>query len=497
MKIKEMFRFDFAKFLFARVKPGEFVAMELGASNLKLSHIRVSVNKKEIANLANENVTGKSDADIAKVILNFFQIFGIKNLNVVDIIPSHLVITKNIEVPTTNEREIREIVNLQAGRHTPYSREEIIADYIDIGVYKRNYTKILLVIVPRSLIKRHFDILAKAGLKLEKALFAPEGNAGFVSRAMKAENQDSPVSLLHIDENSTDFTVVHKQKAVFVRSIPIGSRFLSGEPEKYQAKFAEELKKSQEAYQAEDIEKIPGSVILTGALPQVNIETALKEALLVPVKDFAYLKGVQLSEPAQKVITEARGVSFLNITWPLANFDNLKVDLVPEETKLRRLLEQRSRDLLKTGILSFAILVVVFSVLMSNIYFKGAYLKKLSEKYLSFEKQAEALQADLTKNNLIKNYLFSRGLSLEVLSELYTITPVEVELNSIKYDDQGRFSLKGTAESMSSVFAFVDGLEKSKYFKEVKTKYTTKRKEGKKDVTDFEIACLLDRSGKR
>jgi hypothetical protein len=37
-------------------------------------------------------------------------------------------------------------------------------------------------------------------------------------------------------------------------------------------------------------------------------------------------------------------------------------------------------------------------------------------------------------------------------------------------------------------------MNKSKYFKDVKTKYTSKRKEGAKDVTDFEISSQVNKS---
>jgi hypothetical protein len=46
---------------------------------------------------------------------------------------------------------------------------------------------------------------------------------------------------------------------------------------------------------------------------------------------------------------------------------------------------------------------------------------------------------------------------------------------------------------MSTVFSFVENMGKSRYFREVKTKYTTKRQEGKKDVTDFEVNALINR----
>jgi len=44
---------------------------------------------------------------------------------------------------------------------------------------------------------------------------------------------------------------------------------------------------------------------------------------------------------------------------------------------------------------------------------------------------------------------------------------------------------------MSEVFSLVDSMEKTENFKDVKTKYTAKRKDGSRDLVDFEIYCLL------
>jgi Tfp pilus assembly protein PilN len=73
--------------------------------------------------------------------------------------------------------------------------------------------------------------------------------------------------------------------------------------------------------------------------------------------------------------------------------------------------------------------------------------------------------------------------------------PLDLKLTDVKFDEQGRFSVRGTADTMSTVFSFVEYMEKSKYFKDVKTKYTTKRKEETKDVADFEINSLLEKEG--
>ena len=45
---------------------------------------------------------------------------------------------------------------------------------------------------------------------------------------------------------------------------------------------------------------------------------------------------------------------------------------------------------------------------------------------------------------------------------------------------------------MSEIFSFVNKLEDSQYFKNVETKYATKRSDKNKELSDFEILCPLE-----
>lgn len=488
MRVKNMQIFN----LFPGVGNRELIGIDLSTNNLKIAHLKIYPNKKELVGVLNRNLSGLSDDDISKNVQTCIKELKIKKPTFLITIPSHLIISKNIEVPSTNDKEIREIINLQAGRHTPYSREEIIIDYIAIGTYKQNYTKILLLIVTNSVIKRQFVILEKAGIKIERVLLAQEGIAYLTSKIFKLDSAPVPVSIIHIDESYTDFTIVFKAKAIFIRSIPIGRQHLIAEAEKFQPKFAGEIKKSLEAYQAENIEKNPNMLILTGALEELGVlETVLNEAVHLPVRLIPYLNNISSTDRAVSTAQTAKNLSFLNVIAPLWSYSELKVNLIPEEIKLKMALRERSRDLISSGILLLVILLLVSLTLISNIYFKSAYLKNLNTKYRSLAQDAKKLEDDSQKNSFIRSYLTDRGISLKVLTELHVIAPLYLELNDIRFEKEGKFTIRGTAESMSTVFSFVDALEKSKYFKEVKTKYTTRRQEGKKDVTDFEINSLL------
>ena len=231
----------------------ELVGIDLGSNNLKLVHVRFSANKREVVRIVTCNINGLSDHDLTKAISSAFHDLKINKPLLINFVPTNIVITKNIEIPSTNPEEIKDIINLQAGRHTPYSRDEIIVDYINIWTYKHSYTKILLVIVSRAAVRKNYDLLSRAGLNLDKIFFAPEGLAGSAPKILKLENADSPFSLIHIDEGLTDFTVVLHSKVIFFRSIPIGAQLLMGETENDTERFTEELRRSFEAYQSENM----------------------------------------------------------------------------------------------------------------------------------------------------------------------------------------------------------------------------------------------------
>lgn len=476
-------------------KRRDLVSIDLSTARLKIAHLRNMPNKKNAVNILQRDVTGLSDIEISKVIRASLYELEVRNPHIIDVMPAHSVITKNIEIPSINPQEIKEIINLQAGRHTPYSRDEIIVDYIDIGAYKHNYTKILLLIAVRSVVRRHADLLERAGFRLENVFLFAESLSYTLPKIIKIENENLPSAVMHIDENFSDFTIIFKSKVLFVRSIPIGAQQLVLEKDRYEAKFIEEIKRSIEAYQNDDIDKSPAAIILLGAVEQLRcLEILLNNNLPFPAKITPYFGSLPMSEDVFRMASLSKNLSFLNVVSPLFSFEAMKVNLIPEEVKLKRSLEEKGRDLVKVGIFGLAVFVLFFSILLSRIYFKSAYLKKLQVKFGLLNQETRDLEKDFSKALLIRNYLNNRFYSLEVLSELHRIAPQELELSDIRYDEKGKFSIRGTADSMSTVASLIENMKKSQYFKDVKRKYATQRRVGSKDVTDFEVSSLVNKN---
>lgn len=469
------------------------LALDFSTDNLKLAFLNNSGVKKEISTILNRDIRGATDQEIARIIRSFYANPEFRGSSVVDLLPSPAVITKNIEVPSKDPQEVEEMVNLQASRFTPYAREDIIFDYLSIGVYKRSYTKLLLVTASRTLIKRHLDILNQAGIHCERIFFSPESIASFAIGAAKVSMEGQVSAVIHIDAGFSDFMVAVKDKSVFVRGIPIGADHFIQDKAQYQARFIEEAKTSLEAYSAEDIERPPQLLILCGVSETAKeLKSLLSENLRLPTEVISYLDYLPVKVDALTKGAALKTISFLNVTAPLISAIPNKINLVPEEIKFRKILEEKGKDAINTGALVTAFCMILFAIVASNIYFKRTQLKKILFQYEAKHKLAQGLETDFNKIQQVRSVLNRRGFSLAVINELYEILPDNIRIEDIRFDlIQDRFSLRGSAETRNAHSTFLEALNKSDYFKDVNNKYATKRSEGDKDVIDFEIVSNL------
>jgi len=409
---------------------------------------------------------------------------------------AHFLITKNIEIPSQDPKEIKDIINLQAGRLTPYAREEVIIDYINIGVFRQSYTKLLLAIVNKDIVNRQFALFAEAGARLDRIYFSSEAIGALVYQHARLEVQDTPLALIHVDTGTTDFGVFLKGKMIFSRSIAVGARQLLTEREQYLTRYIEELKKSLDAYHLEDIEVAPTLVVFCGAVGRLrDLEVMMLDAFRIPIKVIDTPDIVARSDNLPREALGMEEVSALNVAAPAALGTAPSINLIPEEMKLRQALEERGRDMIRTGILAMTTLVFIFATFLVHIYLKADYLQKLNAKFKSLNREAAAIEEDFSRVRVIRKYLGRRGYLLNVLADVYRLTPEEIAVINVRLRETGSFSVKGEAVSMAVVFAYVGELEKSDFFKEVKARYTSKKKVEGRELVDFEVAGVLENWG--
>ena len=116
----------------------------------------------------------------------------------------------------------------------------------------------------------------------------------------------------------------------------------------------------------------------------------------------------------------------------------------------------------------------------------------LSKQISSIQYDVDQLRDFLRKAEILKSQKQKGDFIINVLKGSYDLTPSDIFLYRLEYDGRYDFSYKGTVSSASEVFNFVKALEKSKYFKKVEVKYTTKKVVQNQEVTDFNILCQID-----
>jgi len=476
-------------------KSKDYFAVTIGESVINAVYLSGTGSHLRVAGLARESLDGIDSSQWDEVIRSITSRFGLKKPTTVCVIPSTIVTTKNIEIPSLDEAEIRAIIDLQAGRHTPYSREEILVSYVSVGVFQRNYTKVLLVIANRDVIKTRLEACESAGLRVEKVVFAPECIARFYGELLKIEPTDDPLGIIDITHQGTDFIVEHNQTVAACRNFPVGFRDFLSEGPAGKERLIHELMQSLEVYRNEDINKMPSRYIVTSDVPVAgDLLPMLQTKLNAEVRHFVYTQKIaqDLADPA--ILQLTGDDSFVSEVAAAYLFhQNLQVDLMPEEIKNRRAIEEQGRQVILTGIFSMILLIMICGFYFMKIYFQNIYFQKLQQEYALKRYVVVHLDKIAHRTRVMKDYIETRMTSLDVVEEIYRHIPNEIYLQNIFLDEEGTINIQGISESMSTVFNVVKALEDSTLFKNVKTRSTTASKDRGKDVAAFDIVFKLER----
>ncbi|HNX91791.1 MAG TPA: PilN domain-containing protein, partial [Candidatus Omnitrophota bacterium] len=338
------------------------------------------------------------------------------------------------------------------------------------------------------------DMIKKAGFQVSRTVLSAESMAKCFFTSHAPENANPrPVAIVNVDNVHTDFIVGHAGKSLYIRSIPVGNKNFALESEAARDKFLDELKKSIESYQSENVGSLPQSIFFTGMMDAAG---DLKEKMLTftsivsNVVTEAWFIG--LGSQDSTITREKPGAAVLSIITPPCVYGELELDLIPEDVKIRKAVKDHTRLMTKVAAFSLISIFLFCTGLLTNMIFKNLYLEKLSTSYTSHLSEADKLKMTSTKTGTVELFLNKKGEVLRILTELFNALPPEVYLNSLGYRDDRTLSFAGTTDNMSRVFSLVTDLENNKYFSNVKVDSTRTRRVDDKEVADFGLTITVE-----
>jgi len=472
------------------------LTIEINDSYLKVLTAKFTGKGWSSGKYAAEITSGKSEDEIIALLKESVKKLHLKKAHVALVVPRSMITVRYLELPTNKSEELKSMIDMQAVRQMPYSREEMVYDYHITGINNEGSTKVLLAIAHRDTIARYLRILEKAGLVpeyIELDSLAIAALCGFIKeKDPSVIDEQKTTAVLDIDNSATNMVIMKNGVPVFTRSFSIGVVNLKGSGEDvakkdYIAEWALEVNRSISVFQKEQgtpIEKI----VFIGAQNEEFV-AKVSGRINADIKGYSpkqYLEGFNVDEIKDFSIAGLLGV----IKEGLSS----SVNLIPDDVKKTLSYAQNKQSVLTTAILFLCIIGVLGFTFNKKIQDRREYLSILGQRLKETSPSAKELMLKKDRLSLIKKQLSVDGTSLDVLREMYNIIPQKTALNVFIYDENQGVTIKGASPAMSEVFDLIPKLENSPYFENVTSRYATQRKIKGQELTEFHIDCSISKS---
>jgi Tfp pilus assembly protein PilN len=393
-----------------------------------------------------------------------------------------------VKLPSTNEEEIKSMAEWQAAKLLPYKIDEIVVSHQLIKSSEGGFSYVLLIIIPRNIIKKFTDVCDILKLQPKAITFTSEGLANWYIELQSDINTENNFALVDIEKDNIEVAIFQERKFAFGRSFSLSN--IQGENE-INNKIIEEVKLSVESYYKQEACQSIKKIILTGEKKIVsNLPQIFRNSFDLPVEIVEHTRNLILEKNIIETIS-SQNVSLASIAGLALSSKPSQINLLPPEIKAKNLFLQKRKELHKTVYLAISA-VLAFCVIFSyNFYHKKVIIANLDKQLEKINPSAKEIQNIKNKIKIVNAQMSNENSCLEILREIHRISPKDIYLNTFIFQEADEVILKGTAPSMSLVFSFVPILNDSLFFENVQVRYATQRKMQALELTDFEIICKL------
>lgn len=477
--------------LFRRLLPARHtsVAIEIGTDLLKIFQIREGRSGAPHRILKIVKIADLKQSLVEELPL-LFQSLGICTRQAIAYLPRKLVTMRFLEVPSTDDQEVADMMRLQGIKQTPYSMDEVALAHTVVGSRNEGMSDVVLAFCQRKFVDERVDLLERSGFKVQWVGVSTEAVANWYVRH-QAENDlvvdKDLVVLIDQDLNASDVVFCRGGKFVYSKGILSGSQQVALDPGQGIELFCGEVARAIEFAVEEARLTPPKKAILMASLSDGNpLRAALESRLQLPVEFCNPAKGLDVPEDA---LVDGGSVTLM-LGFGRRSADCL-FDMTPEELKLGIALEKRSFEMVTTGILSIGLFAVIGFLVAGNFYKKKEYLHTIEKEIAKTQEYAAGIEGKLARTRLMERIKNPANSFLHYLQKVASVLAPGVYFSSIDFAAENQLVLKGYARQMSEVFDFAKALEELKIFKAVKSERVSKKKEGEQVLAEFEINCPL------
>lgn len=407
---------------------------------------------------------------------------GRKKVHDVTVVLSRNKITvRNIDLPSHDPREIEQMLGLHVIRQVPYSKEEIIWGYQNLGFDGVSSSHILLAIAHRDILRKIFNAFAPLKILPERMLFSSPGVIRYIHDSLKDKTILQQASLvLDIDYNYSDLMLIDAQQKLRLSVvISRGAEQLKSEEEK--GKFAAELKQALPALRNDLSQASTTQIFLTGAAGNMdNFEAYLGKEINLTTHCIR-------NKDTDNFGVISKEVSFTAILGFAYQQKEGGICFALPEAQIKKEMRLKIQQLLILGVCLAYIFIMLGLIVFSKFSLRQSYRDKLKTQINQLKAKNDDLTDLVQKVAMVKQYTDTKQSALNYIYELTRVCPDTITLTNFSWERQKSMLIRGYAYRMQDIFSFVNVLENSTMFKGMQARSTRRRKIKDNEVVDFEI----------
>jgi Tfp pilus assembly PilM family ATPase/Tfp pilus assembly protein PilN len=414
--------------------------------------------------------------------------FSLQNSQIILIIPRQYVILRYLDLPSENMDELRAMVELQVGNHIPYSREDVVVDFMPLQKNAEGYTKVMVVAVPLETVMRFERILEMAHLTPHKITTSFVGQWQWYHH--RFPSQTGVTVILDVDSERSEICFCDQNKVLISRPTMLGVRDIDA---KRYEDFFKQLDWTMASYVKEQLGPPIEQILLLSTLSSVEeLKEQMQKYYTITVQDVRTLQDLPLRKTfAWPPLLLKEWPSITAVLGLLQVQHPLLIDLIPPVVKASQASQANKKQGVRSGLVTVIALASLTFCFSLNFFKQNTRLSYLENTIKEAQKQVSQIKQKKRELNTLKSMVENRIIMADVINEIYqSISPGTV-LTSLSLTREHSLSLQGYTTKVGEVNDMQRALVGSVFFDTVNLDYVNKRVTLDGELDYFKMTCHI------
>jgi Tfp pilus assembly protein PilN len=410
-------------------------------------------------------------------------------------LPSDKTLMRVVDLPTSDPTEMKGMVDLQVDKFSPFPVEHMTVA-LEVLSQKDKASRVLIVAVQREIVETFGQALGQAGL-LPRWIDVQVMGWWFLLKERGGIPEKGRKVILLLEKTGTELIACQDGIPVVFRSLGSGQGLSE---EEFFLELADETAYTLTTLEAE--RGVEDGVQLDLWYGAIQAPPKVVGSVAVPLTSQPAISGppsvlVQKLREACGIEVDSRRLDSLpplteGLARRIAAKGDTVLNLAPPEWRTQEHGRRTKKSLLIASVVFLVIWMAGISVFIGGLRMQENRRDQLKSEVAGREKSAARVKELKDKITSFEQYADRSRSALECLREISALLPEGIEISSFSYKKGTSLSLRGECTTPEPIYSYVQALQQSPLFKEVKTEgVRSKMTQRGVQKSEFSLTAIL------